>query len=324
MKLKIKYNKIFITGAAGFIGSHIADFLYKKYSSSKFILFDKITYAANTKYIKNLINKKNVIFVKGDLVDLKLQKKLLRNVDLALNVAAESHVDNSFGNSIKFTKTNTLGTHSFLESCRINNVKKIIHLSTDEVYGENTGKAFDERQFLNPTNPYSASKAGADMIANSYIYSYKQPIIIIRANNIFGIRQYPEKLIPKTIMSFLNKKKMTIHGNGNYFRYFLSVQDLCNGVLKIINSGRPGEIFNIASNKEYKVTNVVKQIAKILNVNFKYKTKFIKNRPFNDKSYNINCQKLKKLNWKAQLELYAELPKICDWYKNHKKIFKNI
>ena len=324
MKLRKKYNKIFITGAAGFIGSHIAEFLFKQYPNSNFILFDKITYAANVKYIQSLIDEKNIYFFKGDLNNTKLLKKLLKNVDLALNVAAESHVDNSFGNSLKFTKTNTLGTHSFLESCRINNVKKIIHISTDEVYGENTGKAFNEKRYLNPTNPYSASKAGADMIANSYVYSYKQPIIIIRANNIFGPRQYPEKLIPKTIMSFLNKKKMTIHGNGNYFRYFLSVQDLCNGILKIIKYGKSGEIFNIASNKEYKVTEVIKQISKILNVNFKNNIQFIKNRPFNDKSYNIDCKKLTKLNWKAELELYNELPKICEWYKKNEKNFKKI
>ena len=200
-------KKIFISGAAGFIGSHLSEFFFSNYLSSKFILFDKFTYAANKKYLKNIINSDRVLFLKKDLVDFNSLKNSLANVDLAINVAAESHVDNSFGNSLIFTKTNTLGTHSFLEACRINKVKKIIHVSTDEVYGENTGLAFDEKRFLNPTNPYSASKAGADMIVNSYIHSYNMPINIIRANNIFGTRQYPEKLVSKTIFNFLKKKK---------------------------------------------------------------------------------------------------------------------
>jgi len=327
-KLKMKSNKnikkIFITGAAGFVGSHVVENLYTEYPKSKFILFDKVTYAANKKYIKNLLNKENVEFWRGDLINTSLLKKLLNKTDLAINIAAESHVDNSFGNSLQFTKTNTLGTHSFLESCRINNVKKIIHVSTDEVYGENPGKAFNEKQYLNPTNPYSASKAGADMIANSYIYSYKQPIIIVRANNIFGIRQYPEKLIPKTIIYFLKNKKMTIHGDGRYFRYFLSVEDFCNGLSLIIKFGNPGDIFNIASNNEYKITDVVKKIGKILKINIKNQIKYVKNRPFNDQSYNISCNKLKKLGWKTSRELYQELPEICRWYLENKILYKNI
>ena len=187
-------HKILITGAAGFIGSHLSENLFQKFKKSKFILYDKITYAANIKYLENIINKKRVNFIKGDILNFKLLQKKLQKVDIAINVAAESHVDNSFGNSLLFTKTNTLGTHCFLEACRKAKVKKIIHVSTDEVYGENLGKSFDENENLNPTNPYSASKAGADMLVNSYVHSYKFPIIIVRANNIYGTRQYQEKL----------------------------------------------------------------------------------------------------------------------------------
>ena len=200
-------KKILITGAAGFIGSHLSESLYKKFNKSNFILYDKITYAANKYYLKKIIKKQNVKFVKKDLLNSKILEKNLKKVDLAINVAAESHVDNSFGNSLLFTKTNTLGTHCFLEACRKQKVKKIIHVSTDEVYGENLYKAFSEEQFLNPTNPYSASKAGADMMVNAYKKSYNLNIVTIRANNIYGTRQYPEKLISKSIHSFLNKKK---------------------------------------------------------------------------------------------------------------------
>ena len=314
-------KKIFITGAAGFIGSHLSEILFSNYNQSKFILYDKITYAAKKLYLKKLLKNKNVKFVKGDLLNFKTLEKNLKDVDLAINVAAESHVDNSFGNSLKFSETNTLGTHYFLEASRKQRVKKIIHVSTDEVYGENLGKPFKENQFLNPTNPYSASKAGADMMVNAYNKSYKLNIIIVRANNIFGTRQFPEKLISRSIFNFLNKKKMIIHGKGNNYRYYLSVHDFCEGIIKIIKKGKNGEIYNIASEKKYKVIKVVKMIANYLKIHFKKNIKFITDRPFNDRIYKINCDKLKKLNWSSKRDLKEDLPHICDWYKRNNKIF---
>lgn len=315
------YKKIFITGAAGFIGSHLTEKLHNYFSKSQFILFDKITYAANKRYLKKILKKNNVKFIQDDLLNLQSLEKSLKNVDLALNVAAESHVDNSFGNSLIFTRTNTLGTHCFLEACRKQKVKKIIHVSTDEVYGENLDKPFKENQTLNPTNPYSASKAGADMMVNAYKKSYKLNITTIRANNIYGTRQYPEKLISKSIYNFLNNKKMTIHGKGNNYRFYLSVNDFCDGMLKIIKKGKYKEIYNIASDKKYKVIEVVKMIANYLNKNFRKNIKYVNDRPFNDKIYKINCDKLKKLNWKTKRNLKEDMPAICEWYKKNKNIF---
>ncbi len=314
-------KKIFITGAAGFIGSHLSEKLFSTFKKSELILYDKVTYAANKFYIKNIIKHNNVKFVKNDLLNLKALEENLKNVDLAINVAAESHVDNSFGNSLIFTKTNTLGTHFFLEACRKQKIKKIIHVSTDEVYGENLGKPYKENQFLNPTNPYSASKAGADMLVNAYKKSYNLNINTVRANNIYGIRQFPEKLIPKAIVSFLTKKKMPIHGSGNNFRYYLSVLDFCDGIVKIIKKGKTGEIYNIGSTEYYKVRDIVEIIAKNLNINFKSNLVFINDRPFNDKIYKINCNKLKKLEWNVSRNLISDLPKICNWYKKNINLF---
>ena len=315
------YKKILVTGAAGFIGSHLAEKLFLTYKRSKFILYDKITYAANKIYIKDVIEKKNVRFIKSDLLNFNQLEKNLNNVDLAINVAAESHVDNSFGNSLIFSKTNTLGTHYFLEACRKQKVKKIIHVSTDEVYGENLNKPFKEDQILNPTNPYSASKAGADMMVNAYKKSYKLDITTVRANNIYGIRQYPEKLISKSIYNFLKKKKMDIHGKGNLIRHYLSVHDFCEGIIKIINHGKPKQIFNIGSNKSYKVIDVIKMISKQLEVDFNRNIIFIKDRPFNDKAYKINCQKIKKLGWKTNYKLEDDIADICSWYKKYLSLF---
>jgi len=316
------YKKILITGAAGFIGSHLAEKLFNTYKSSNFIFYDKITYAANKVYIKKLLKKKTVKFIKADLLNLELLEQYLKNVDLAINVAAESHVDNSFGNSLVFSKTNTLGTHFFLEACRKRRVKKIIHVSTDEVYGENLKKAFKENQFLNPTNPYSASKAGADMMVNAYKKSYKLNIVTVRANNIYGIRQYPEKLISKSIYNFINNKKMTIHGKGKNYRFYLSVHDFCDGIIKIIKKSNNSGIYNIASEKKYQVIEVVKMIAKYFNKDLKNNVIYIDDRPFNDKIYKINCQKLKKLNWKTKRNLKDDLPLICEWYKKNINLFK--
>lgn len=315
-------KKILITGAAGFIGSHVAEVIFQKFKNDKLVLYDKITYAANIKYLKNIINSNRVYFVKDDLLNYKILEKNLKNVDIAINVAAESHVDNSFGNSLLFTKTNTLGTHSFLEACRKQKVKKIIHVSTDEVYGENLkSKPFKEDQMLNPTNPYSASKAAADMIVNSYNHSYKLNVITVRANNIYGARQYPEKLISKTIFNFLKKKKMTIHGRGNSARYFLSVNDFCNGLIKIIDKGKPNTIYNIAANKSFYIMDVVRMISLHLKVNLKKNIIFVKDRPFNDKIYKINCNRLKKLGWKEKEKLELKIPEICEWFKKNIKLF---
>jgi dTDP-glucose 4,6-dehydratase len=303
-------KKIFITGSAGFIGSHLSEKLFHVYRKCNFILYDKITYAAKKLYIKNLVAKKNVKFIKNDLLNFNVLKKNLQNVDLAINVAAESHVDNSFGNSLVFTKTNTLGTHCFLEACRRQKVNRIIHVSTDEVYGENSGIPFKEKQFLNPTNPYSAYKK-----------SYNMNINTVRANNIYGTRQYPEKLISKTILCLLTKKKIPIHGKGDNYRHYLSVHDFCNGVVKIIKNGKFKEIYNISSDKSYKVKDIIKIIAKNLNKDFKSNIKFIKDRPFNDKIYKINCSKLKKLNWKVERNLTDDISTICDWYKSNINLF---
>ncbi len=315
-------KSILITGGAGFIGSHLAERIFFEFKNSKIILYDKITYAANKKYLINIIKKKNVKFVKGDLLNFRKLEANLKNVDLAINVAAESHVDNSFGNSLIFTKTNTLGTHYFLEACRKQKVKKILHVSTDEVYGENLKKPFTEKQFLNPTNPYSASKAGADMIVNAYKKSYNLNIATVRANNIYGTRQFPEKLISKSIYSFLKNKKMSIHGDGNNYRFYLAVEDFCDGVIKIIKRGKSNEIYNIASTNCYKVKKVVSMISDYLNINFKDNIKFVSDRPFNDKIYKINCSKLKKLNWKPKQKLDNDIPAICEWYRKNISLFK--
>ena len=315
-------HKIFISGGAGFVGSHLCEKINRNFKKSTIIILDKLTYAGNKNFIKSLIKKKNVTFVKGDLCNIKLMKKLLKNVDIAINVAAESHVDNSFNNSFSFTLSNTLGGHVFFESCRLNNVKNILHVSTDEVYGQKLKGQSYESDKLIPTNPYSASKTAAEMIALSYNKSFKTKMTIIRSNNIYGTRQYPEKLIPKTILSFLNKRKMEIHGKGRQIRHYLHIDDFTDGILFIIKKKIKNEIINLGSLENYTNLNLVKNIAHKMNLDFKKNIKFTKDRPFNDYRYKVSTSKIKQLGWKPKIKMEKKLVEIIEWYKINKNIFK--
>jgi len=311
-------KKFFITGAAGFIGSHVCEHIAKKFPNSKIIALDKLTYAGNKFFLKN-ISKKNLKFIRSDILNSKKYIRYLKNIDCAINIAAESHVDNSFGNSVEFTKTNTLGAHIFLENCINRKVKKIIHISTDEVYGDKLkGKSY-EGDALDPTNPYSASKAAAEMITNSYKYVFKKDIIIVRANNIYGTRQFPEKLIPSCIVSLLKNKKIEIHGKGKNKRHFLFIKDFCNALEVIIRKVNDG-IYNIGSSESYQNIQVARKICDLMNRS-KTNIKYIKDRPFNDRRYSISSTKIKKLGWKTQSNLFVELNEMIEWYRKNHKIF---
>ena len=314
--------KIFIAGGAGFIGSHICEELYKKIPNSKLVILDKITYAANLKFISHLIkDKKRVEFIKADIIDNIKYKKKIKNFDIAINVAAESHVDRSFKNSILFTKTNTLGAHIFFQTCLEKKVKKIVHVSTDEVYGEKLLGSFDEKSHLNPTNPYSASKAAAEIIINSYNYHFKSNILIVRGNNIYGKRQFPEKLIPSCITKLIKNKPIEIHGSGNHIRCYLSAIDFANAIYLLLKKKKTG-IFNIGNNKYFKNIEIAKIICKKFKKDKKQFIHFVKDRPFNDRRYSVNINKMKKIGWRPRNSLINDLDEIIKWYHDNINLFK--
>ncbi len=312
----MKFKKILLTGAAGFIGSHVYDLFSEKYCESEITILDKMTYAADIRNIPQIISNKKHKLIIGDLTDLDICLEATKEMDLVINLAAESHVDNSFNNSIIFSKSNTLGTHTLMEACKLNKVDRIIHVSTDEVYGENIGDPFLEGDTLNPTNPYSASKAAAEMIVRSYFKSFDLPVIVVRSNNIYGTRQYPEKIIPKFIVNCLKKEPLMIHGDGSNSRHYLSVFDFANALDLLSNIGKEGEIYNISSDLE--LTNI--EVSKIIKSFFDYKIDVIhvNNRPFNDKRYSVNDKKLRDLGWSPNFNLENDLPEIIKWYSlNH-------
>ena len=307
-------KKIFITGGCGFIGSHLVEKVFKEFKNSKIVVYDKITYAGDIRNLSQIIKSKRIKFIKKDLIDLKHLEKI--RTDLVIHVA-ESHVDNSFNLEDKFITTNVLGTKYILDCCKKFKIKKIIHISTDEVYGEIFKSHFNENSNFNPSNPYSASKAAAEMIISGYSHSYKLPTIIIRANNVFGTRQHPEKLIAGCIWSVIKKKTFYLHGKGLQKRSFLYVGDFCKGIIKIIKKGKNNEIYNIGSKFEYRNVDIVKMIIKKMGLKFKGNVSYSKDRPFNDYRYSINFNKLKKLGWKPEVKVEDEIENIIEWYKNN-------
>jgi len=294
-----------ITGGCGFIGSNYINYLFKNNKVKKIINLDILYYCASIYNIDDNIRKSNRYeFIEGDLNDYNLLVKILKeqNITRVVHFAAQSHVDNSFNNSLQYTYDNVKGTHTLLEAIKNTNTNiQMLHFSTDEVYGETENDEMDESAILCPTNPYSASKAAAEMYVRAYIYSYKLKIIISRGNNVFGYNQYPEKLIPKFINLLREGKKCTIHGNGQTIRNFIFIDDVCTAIDYIINRGSFGQVYNIGSDHSYErsVIDVTKLLVQKIKKDDDY-TKYIENiddRPFNDKRYLISNELLKELGW---------------------------
>lgn len=315
-------RKILITGGAGFIGSHFVEGLAAAFSEHRIVVLDKMTYAADINNIAPIIEAGRAQLVVGDVCDFDLCRKLVDGCDLVVHAAAESHVDRSFHSSILFTHANALGTHTVMEACREMQVPRIIHVSTDEVYGEVPLGACDESGALNPTNPYSASKAAAEMIVNGYRHSFKLPVIVIRANNVYGIRQFPEKLIPRCIMSLIDGQKIPLHGDGSNVRHYLSATDFAAALVLLARKGVINETYNIGSIDEYANHEVARMICERFNVSFEDSVEFISDRPFNDSRYSISWEKVTALGWKPMHRLPKDISNIVDWYRKNADVIR--
>ena len=315
---------LLITGGCGFIGSNFINFIFNK-NKYNIINFDAMYYCADENNILEDIRKsKNYKLVKGNLCDINFIKYVVEENQIThiIHFAAQSHVDNSFENSLQYTQDNILGTHTLLEVCRkYGKIERFIHVSTDEVYGESMLKDDEfhktEHSVLCPSNPYAATKAGAELIAQAYYHSYKMPIIITRGNNVYGSNQYPEKLIPKFIQLLKADKKVTIQGDGSCVRAFLHVEDTARAFEIILEKGEIGEIYNIGCDEgmEYSVLEVAKllimQIKGIDNCdNYNDWIEYTKDRPFNDKRYYISNLKLKNLGWGVKVDFMQGLKKL--------------
>ena len=312
---------LLVTGGCGFIGSNFINHIQKT-NKYKIINIDAMYYCASElNILQEVRDSLNYQFIKANLTDKNFIDWIVRSnkITHVIHFAAQSHVQNSFEDSLQFTMDNILGTHTLLEVCRkYGQIEKFIHVSTDEVYGESmldiNEQKKTEHSILCPTNPYAATKAGAELLAQSYAHSFKMPIIITRGNNVYGPNQYPEKLIPKFIKQLKESKKVTIQGDGSSVRGFLHVDDTVRAFEAILNKGVIGEIYNIGCDDH--MEHSVLQIAHILiglikpGEHVDKWISWIEDRPFNDSRYYISNSKLKELGWEPKIDLFDGLTKM--------------
>jgi dTDP-glucose 4,6-dehydratase/UDP-glucose 4,6-dehydratase len=297
-------QSILVTGGCGFIASNFINTVSLRYPGCRIVNLDKLDYCSNVHNVR----EGACTFVKGDIKNRDLVTFLIKEFDFdtVFHFAAQSHVDNSFTDPVKFTYENVCGTHNLIETFRLEKPGvKFIHFSTDEVYGTWTsGSPFTEESMLSPTNPYSSSKAAAEMIVQSYISSFKMNVKIVRCNNVYGPNQYPEKLIPKFIHNLKNDVKCTLHGQNTpeIKRAFIHVDDVTNAVMIIHERGTSGEIYNISSDYELSVLDVTKMIVRAVKKSENYEdwVTHVADRPFNDSRYYISSDKLKSLGWSQE------------------------
>ena len=324
-------KKIIITGGSGFIGSNLIDLLIgKKYSV---INLDKVSYSSNFYNLKEYKYNTKYKFIKCDLNSKKILNILLKYKPICIfNLAAETHVDRSIDGPKNFINSNVLGTFNLLEAFKTFSSKhnsKLVHISTDEVYGDILKGKSDENYAYKPSSPYAASKAASDHLVYSYIRTYKIPAIISNCSNNYGPKQHPEKLIPKLIYNIINNKELPIYGKGKNSREWLHVKDHCMALFKVFEKGKIGEFYNIGSNKNLNNIQITKALIKIaknfIAIGHRVKIKYIADRPGHDQRYALNSNKIKKkLKWKPQIEFDNGLKETFLWYLNNKKYYSSL
>ena len=324
-------KNIIVTGGLGFIGSNLIDLLIsKKYSV---INLDKISYSSNFYNLKEYKNHTKYRFIKCDLNSKKILSILMKYKPICIfNLAAETHVDRSIDGPKNFINSNIIGTFNLLEAFKIFSTKhnsKLVHISTDEVYGDVLKGRSDENFSYKPSSPYAASKAASDHLVYSYIRTYKIPAVISNCSNNYGPKQHPEKLIPKLIYNIINNKQLPIYGRGKNSREWLHVKDHCMALFKVFQKGKIGEFYNIGSNKNLNNIQITKALLKIaknfIDIGNNVKIKYIVDRPGHDRRYALNSNKIqKKLNWKPQINFDNGLKETFLWYLNNKKYYSSL
>lgn len=318
-----KYNHILITGGAGFIGSNFVHFVAKRYSDIRITVLDKLTYAGNLDNIQVLIDSDRAKFVQGDIADQYFLDQLFEanDFDCVVNFAAETHVDRSIIDPHVFIEANVIGTHNLLLTSKKNNVKRFHQISTDEVYGdlgETTNTYFTEDTPLDPTMPYAASKASADMIVMSYFNTYGMPVTISRCSNNYGPYQYPEKLVPYFFRLASQDKPLPVYGDGLNIRDWLYVEDHCTAIDLILHKAEDGSIYNIGGHNEKTNLEITKIILQFLNKDSNLIT-YVEDRKAHDRRYAIDPSKIKaELGWEPTIKFEDGIKLTFDWYENNK------
>ena len=312
--------KLLVTGGCGFIGSNFIRYWLNRYPTDKIANLDKLTYSGHLSSTKDFVGNNNYSFVKGDICDPKVVDKCMKNVDIVVHFAAESHVDRSIIEPSVFVKTNVLGTQVLLEFALKNKIKRFHHISTDEVFGDlplNSKNRFNEKTCYNPRSPYSATKAASDHLVRAYYLTYGLNTTITNCSNNFGPYQDPEKFIPRAITNLIADQPIITYGCGEHIRDWLYVEDHCRAIDLVIKKGKIGDTYLIGGMHE-EIDNL--KIAKILVKSFGKKgkyIKFVKDRAGHDRKYAINPEKLRKLGWHPMYKFKPWLAKTVDWYKKN-------
>ena len=324
-------KKIIVTGGLGFIGSNLIDLLLKK---NFFVLnIDKATYSSNQYNVKEFNSSKKYKFIKLDIKNRKLKNILFKFKPQGIfNLAAETHVDRSIDNPDSFIQSNIIGVYNLLENFKNFSKKhnsKLIHISTDEVYGDILTGRSDEKYPYEPSSPYAASKAASDHLVSSYVRTYGLSAIVTNCSNNYGPKQHPEKLIPKLIYNILNNKPLPIYGKGTNSREWIYVKDHCEALIKVFLKGKIGEFYNIGSNKNMNNLQVTRELLKnskkLINLGNKVKINFVKDRPGHDIRYALNSNKIKKkLGWRPKTNFSEGIKLTLDWYLKNKSYYESL
>lgn len=312
------HKRLIVTGGAGFIGTNFIKYMVKKYPHYSILNIDRLTYSGNKNSLKDLENNSNYQFIHADIVDFEKISEIIKEGDIVVNFAAESHVDNSIRDPQIFIKTNVLGTHSILEAARKNKASLFLQISTDEVYGSLSfdQKSSTETDILAPSSPYSASKAAAELIVLSNHKTFKQPVIITRSSNNFGPYQFPEKVIPLFITNLIDNKKVPLYGSGKNVRDWIYVLDNCEALDFVIHHGKIGEIYNIGGGNEIPNLELTHSILKNMDKG-ESSIEYVQDRLGHDLRYSLDCSKIHSLGWKPSSNFEDNLKKTIDWYREN-------
>ena len=318
-------QSVLVTGGAGFIGSNFVRMLIERRPEMQVTVLDKLTYAGNLENLADLEGRYS--FVKADITEAEAVRAALqsREIDAVVHFAAESHVDRSILGPMVFTHTNVLGTHVMLEESRAAAVERFIHISTDEVYGSlGPEGAFTEQSPIDPTSPYAASKAASDLVVQSYIKTFDFPAIITRCSNNYGPWQFPEKLIPLMLINAMNDRALPVYGDGMNVRDWIHTRDHSLAVLRVLEAGTPGEVYNVGSSNEWPNIEIVKLILRVLGKPESLIT-FVKDRPAHDRRYAIDSSKIKReLGWEAETDFDAGIEETISWYREHEDWWRRV
>lgn len=315
--------KILVTGGCGFIGSNFIRHILNNCPDYKITNFDNLSYAGNLDNLKDIDNNPNYKFIKGDICDCAAVGRVLEGCSAIVNFAAQTHVDRSIVNAKDFIQTNVYGTYVLLEAARSLKIGRFVHISTDEVFGSIKEGSFNENSPLAPNSPYSASKAGADMLCRSYFVTYNLPVVVVRSSNNFGPYQYPEKVIPLFITNLLENKKVPLYGAGKNIRDWLFVEDNCRAIDLILHKGKEGEVYNVGGSKELANLELTELILRRMDKPKSF-VNYVQDRLGHDYRYSLDCSKLKRLGWQVQRDFETALDWTIEWYKNNREWWKGI